>query len=581
MSDIVARLRMRLDREAGMENLDQVVEKYGRVGGEPFSFSGHEFQREIIRDTSARISVRKCSQVGLSEIMVQKLLSMAASLRHVRIIFTLPTQTMAASFSKDRVDGAIEQSDFYSGLVERANNSASQKKMGSNTIYIGGTFGANAAISIPAEVVICDELDFSNPIVIGKLNSRLRHANMVDKHGNRGLRYYFSTPTIDNYGIDAEFQKGSKKYYQVKCKKCNEWQVPSFQTSFRIPGYEDSMDKFDRGVAYELADKLDGTTMRCQKCDGDLFESLMDADNRQWVAMHPDRNDASYQVSPFDLPSYNTPPAIVKQIMDYPLKSDFMNFVIGESYSDANNSFITDEVFKNHLRKVDVLMYLASIVTATTVMGVDVGRVLYLTIGIPMGRKLHICYAEKIHNTREQPGAAEVIKRFDFFKCAFGVVDSMPDISLANELTRMRDMVAAVYVRDIKGAKFFEEKANEPVVNIARTKGLTFLLDKHNGADILYPKADGMIDEIFTHLSTTHKIRSQNTDGSFDESFRASSTEDHWVHSLLYCMVASEAKFGLGYEGAGIMAPVSVGRVQLGSAHVETEPDPYKKYMVW
>ena len=81
MSDVVARLRMRLDREAGMRQLDETVLKYGHANGQPWSFKDHEFQREIIRDTSSRISVRKCSQVGLSEIMVQKLLAMAASLR--------------------------------------------------------------------------------------------------------------------------------------------------------------------------------------------------------------------------------------------------------------------------------------------------------------------------------------------------------------------------------------------------------------------------------------------------------------------------------------------------------------------
>lgn len=72
--------------------------------------------------------MRKCSQVGLSELMVQKVLAMCATMQHTRIIFTLPTRDMAMPFSKDRFDGAIDQSDFYSGLVERASNSASQKR---------------------------------------------------------------------------------------------------------------------------------------------------------------------------------------------------------------------------------------------------------------------------------------------------------------------------------------------------------------------------------------------------------------------------------------------------------------------
>ena len=133
-SDLLAlsdRLRMRFDRESGMTALDETVLKYGYVQGNRFSFHEHEFQRQIIKDTSSRISIRKCSQVGLSEVMVQKLLAMASSMRHVRIIFTLPTKEMASSFSKDRIDGAIEQSDFYGSLTTAGTNSSSQKKIGS------------------------------------------------------------------------------------------------------------------------------------------------------------------------------------------------------------------------------------------------------------------------------------------------------------------------------------------------------------------------------------------------------------------------------------------------------------------
>lgn len=580
MSDVVARLRMRLDREAGMRQLDETVLKYGHANGQPWSFKDHEFQREIIRDTSSRISVRKCSQVGLSEIMVQKLLAMAASLRHVRIIFTLPTKEMATSFSRDRVDGAIDQSDFYSGLVEKANNSAAQKKIGSCMVYLTGTFGSNSAISIPAEVVICDELDFSNHVVIGKLNSRLRHAQIVDENGNRGLRYYFSTPTVDGFGIDAEFQKGSQKYYQVKCKCCNHWQVPTFNQSFRVKGFDDAMEKFSREDAHHLVDTLDQTKMHCEKCDADLFPSLIDPDHREWVAIHPGRGDQSYQVSPWDLPHYNTPNAVVKQVADYPLKSDFYNFVLGIPFSDATNSFITDDLYKMTVRTVDPIGYLAGLVTQHTVMGMDVGKICHLTVAISMGKKIHIVWAEKIKNTRDLPAAPEVIKRFDYFKCAFMCVDSGPDITLVNTLVQQREIKAVVYVRNINGPKFFEEKSNEPVINVDRTKSLTFMLDKHNSQDIQYPKNDAITNEIFEHLKTTKKIRRQNTDGTITEMFQATSSVDHWVHSIHYAMIAAEVKFGLGYVGVGIHAPVSVTPVTVGKTHKE-EVDMFSKYMVW
>ena len=207
-----SRLRMQLNRDEGLRELDKVVLKYGRVGGKPWSWKDHEFQLEIIRDTRSRITVRKCSQVGLSEVMVQKTIAMAATMQHIRIIFTLPTRDMAMPFSKDRFDAAIDQSDFYSTLVQKAQNSASQKKIGTCTLYITGSFGANSAISVPAEVVISDEVDFSNEVVLGKLNSRLRHAHLVDEMGNRGMRMNFSTPTVDDYGVDAGVKGGDKRY---------------------------------------------------------------------------------------------------------------------------------------------------------------------------------------------------------------------------------------------------------------------------------------------------------------------------------------------------------------------------------
>ena len=95
---VTERFRMALNREQGMQNLDQVAEKYGMVEGEPFTFGDHEFQREIMRDTASRIDVRKCSQVGLTEMMVQKVLAMMATMRNVRIMFSQPTKEIAVKF---------------------------------------------------------------------------------------------------------------------------------------------------------------------------------------------------------------------------------------------------------------------------------------------------------------------------------------------------------------------------------------------------------------------------------------------------------------------------------------------------
>lgn len=553
------RMRMRLDRQSGLSNLDQTVLKYGYVEGERFSFEDHEFQQQIIKDTSSRIAVRKCSQVGLSEVMVQKLLAMAASLRHVRVIFTLPTKEMATAFSKDRIDGAIEQSDFYKGLTTAGTNSASQKKIGSSHIYVAGSFGANQAISVPAEIVICDEVDFSNPIVLGKLNSRLRHAKNIDEHGYRGIKYMFSTPTVHGFGVDNDFQRGDQQYYQCKCEHCETWVLPTIE-DFRIPGWDKPIAEFSS----EHVDSHDvsKTIMVCNNCGKDLYNSLCTPERRQWVATFPERNERSYQVSPWDVPKYNTPVEIIRQVADYPLKSDFYNFVLGLPYTDSQNSFNTSREHQLLVMNLQKMHYLSSVVRSTMVAGLDVGKYCHLIVGLPVGHQLHVVYSEVIENSRTSPAAPKIIERFDFYNCAIMVVDSGPDITLVNTLTATRENIfASVYVNSIRGPQLFEEKSNQ-IVNVDRTKALSYLLNKHNSGDILYHSgAEG----IFKHLATTVKIRKNNPDGTITERFTASTKNDHWVHALNYTMVAKEMRYGIGQGESKIYAPVEVTRLRVGS----------------
>lgn len=597
MSNLTARLRMRLDRAEGMRALDETVLKHGFVGGRPFSFKDHEYQQQIIKDPSARLAIRKCSQVGASEMMVQKILALCVALSYVRIIYTLPTNEFASKFSKDRFDTAIEQSPTYSGMVKAASNSASQKQIGTNMMYIGGAHSDSSAISVPATVVVNDEVDFSDAAVIGKLSSRLRHAEMEDEYGQRGIRYLFSTPTTDGTGVDLPFLAGTQAYYAVKCEHCETWQVPDFKSDFIVPGFDGLMKDFSKEDAIGV--DLSAARIVCPACRADLLSSLATPERRAWVEKYPGRPQKSYQISPWDVPKYNTPFQIINQITDYPLKSDYHNFVLGLPYSDSTNTFNTTDDFKRKQRQVTFAEpTLNSSRTApdglspfagNCVIGMDVGKVCHLTVALPDGRKLALPYMARIKNERESPALQEILAIHDYFRPRRMVIDAGPDISLVNSLTKARDtVVAAVYVHTLKGPKVLQSKQpKEPVVNVDRTKSLTLLLNKHNAGDVLYPKNDAMTNLAFQHLSVTKKIRRPNADGTFTEMFVASSKEDHFLHSIHYANVAAEMEFGME-AGSGILAPVSVGVAAVGSNHFtrsltreEKELHAVKKLFVW
>lgn len=573
------RLRMRLNREEGLKALDKAVLDYGFVEGEPFSFEHHEYQIEIIKDTSQRISVRKCSQVGLSELMVQKTLATAALIPNIRIIFTLPTKEMAMSFSKDRFDNAILNSDHYSGLMAPGANGASQKKIGESMLYVGGTFGANAAISIPAEIIISDEVDFSNPTVLGKLNSRIRHARTVDEFGQRGFRSRFSTPTFHGYGIDIDFQKGDQRHYMCQCKHCNTWVLPSYESDMILPGYEGKiMDLRQEHVESNRFD-LDKAYIQCSHCKRNLYESLMDPTRRKWVAMITETlPERSYQVHPWDVPLYNTAPAILRQISDYPLKSDFMNFVIGLPYSDAENTFMVGEAYKRQVSDVDMWIFRNCIIKASTVGGMDVGKTCHLTVLARVGPSLwHAVWMEKIVNTKANPATPEVLARYDFYRMVKLCIDAGPDITLVNLLLAAREgITSVVYVPEIRGPIPIAEKMDGDVINADRTKTLTLTMNRHNAGEIHYPHRDDVKNEVFDHLETTKKLREKNPDGTFSEKFIKTSKVDHWVHSLNYANIATLACDLLGLATVYHAVP-SVGSVKVGGTAADKLESDKKK----
>lgn len=573
------RFRMALNRDEGMQQLDRIVLDYGYVDGEPFSFKDHEYQIEIMRDTHSRIAVRKCSQVGLSELVVQKSLGLSAVLKNNTIMFSLPTKEMATKFSKHRFDGAIEASDYYSGLLGAGDNSAGMKKLGTSHIYIIGTYGDKSAISTPAEMIFSDEVDFSNPIVLGKLNSRIRHAKALDARGNRGYVYRFSTPTAEGFGIDVDFQKGDQRYYLCKCEHCEHWVEPHYLRDFVIPGWDKSLLDFSRDNLDDPRYDTESAHILCSHCKRDLFTSLCNPARRQWVAKKPDNWNHSYQVNPWDVPAYNTPQNIVRQYGDYPLKSDFFNFVLGLPFSDNDNSFQTDDVWRSQVCDVDLWLFQNCVVRYGTVGGMDVGKTCHLVVKIRAGTGWHIIWMEKIHNTQQSPATPAVLERFDFYGMRKLCIDSGPDITLVNLLTSAREGIQAVVYTTVGGYMAIEEKKAGDIINADRTKTLTLLMQDHNAGKLHYPHADQLKIELFQHLATTKKIREPGADGVMKEKFVKSDKQDHWVHALNYANIAGLACELLEGTAEGAALP-SVSTVRLGSKPRETPEEVEKGHVL-
>ena len=100
-----------------IEELSRWVSENTFLEGRPYSYKYHEYQKKILDCPAREVVIRKCSQVGISEIAVRRSLGLAGMLSNFTIIYTLPTATFASVLTKTRVNPVINESPYLSSIL--------------------------------------------------------------------------------------------------------------------------------------------------------------------------------------------------------------------------------------------------------------------------------------------------------------------------------------------------------------------------------------------------------------------------------------------------------------------------------
>ena len=245
LEGFVDRVMAMADKATALKRLPTWMKKHLRLDGRPYTFRDHEMQEAIAADQHPHIVVKKCSQIGLTELQLRLAAAIAAVTRS-RIIYVFPSAEFAVKVSTDRFTPIIDDSPMLRGMQHADAKAAKMRKLGNSTVYFQGASGTSQAISIPAQYLIIDEKDFCNQVVLSQFNSRLRHAPEDLATGLRGHVREFSTPTLPNYGVTKDFKASDQKSYTVKCSSCNTTQVPDYYQDYVIPGYTGSIENFDK-----------------------------------------------------------------------------------------------------------------------------------------------------------------------------------------------------------------------------------------------------------------------------------------------------------------------------------------------
>lgn len=559
--DYITRLKAEVGRTPYLESMVQWVADNTMLNGKQWSAKDHEYQVDIANCTANDVSVSKSAQVGMSELSVRAMLAYMSVVSNTTAIYVLPSAAFALKFSKARILPILETSPALTENLVRGSDAADYKRFRNGSdLYLVGSRGQQQAISIPANMLITDEVNYCNQQALATFTSRLQHAE------NGGIKRRFSTPTVEGYGISKSFAESDQRHYLAKCDHCNTWNNPDYLKHCRIPGWDDHLYMFEKEDLHDPNVKIGEIDIYCEKCD----EKLNLFGKRQWVARYPNRDKVGFSISPDCVPKYRPPLVVFRALADYSTKADWVNMALGKPYSDETSSASLKALEKFS----DLKPVMPSEGATACIAGIDVGKTSWITIGKRVGPEVHILYAESIRigddGTMLLERVSELFKIYGVYKA---VIDSAP---FADTVLRLiskfsHGCVTACYYRKfMTGKNMLGMDYNEAAstIGVDRTKMFDRLIKSVNLGRIHFGRFPEL-RTVQTHICNIKKVE------SFDDKETLVATwtsigPDHYAHALQYLMLAS-SMVEIGMQITGVPSVPSMARVVIGSAD-STQP---------
>jgi hypothetical protein len=196
------------------------------------------------------------------------------------ILWVMPSETLAKSFSETRLIPVIQATEATKEMIPTGSARHSFKKLqmqlgGSVLNLVGSNSPANLA-SRPVRVFIADEVDKFDSGGNGEADA-LNLGEQRTKQFSRPLRVKTSTPTLTDGLIWQEFLKGDRRRYFVPCPRCGKSVVLIWNkhfTTFPLTGDEacikwDDAAKRNNGT-WDLDRVHRSARMSCPHCLGDI-----------------------------------------------------------------------------------------------------------------------------------------------------------------------------------------------------------------------------------------------------------------------------------------------------------------------
>jgi hypothetical protein len=295
--------------------------------GTKLDFSEHPYLELIYEDWHPTQCYYKAAQVGMTQTTTGKLLYFA--MKHpITGIYTMPTQNQVERYSTSRFNKIISHSPVVKAAL--TTNNAGFKVIADSQIYFSGTFNEQQAISVPADIRIHDELDFSKDDIVDLYEERLAVSEWK-------ISWMYSTPTILKFGVHALWLQSDQRHWFVKCSSCGRWQRIRYDIGHEKHNMRE-IKRHGRHIRWFYG---------CTKCDTELDRRV-----GRWVTKKPSNSAKSH--------GYAVPQTIVPIISAEELKDKeekarrkgqikkFHNFNLGEAFTQGK-TLITKELIRSRM----------------------------------------------------------------------------------------------------------------------------------------------------------------------------------------------------------------------------------------
>lgn len=527
------RLHAALFNTYNLQDVVRYIETNTYLGGDRYSFKDHEFQKDIISDTTRDVYVQKCAQVGLSEIMARYVVGLCRIMPYFSAILTMPYSGDAVKFVKTRINPFINESPDLKAAMDPDLDNTEIKGIGTSLLYARGTSGETAALSVPADLLVHDEVDRSDPLTLAQYQSRIKHSRWK-------LTRLFGTPTVDGVGIALAMKSARRKRHMVKCSCCNHWFAPSYHTDVVIPDYTGEKRDITKDNINTL--RWREAAWVCPACG--RLPSLQ-PEHREWVVENPKDNfDAvGYYVTPASVPNIVPASQIVLESTKF-VWSEFCNQTLGETNSDRNEELTREDIV--------ACQYNEGTLESASLhcIGGDMGNICHIMVG----RLTNEGQLLVIHRERVPMGQFE--ERLRVLKQKYHVLttvlDAFPHTDTVLRLQKIdKNLFGGVYHSSKRLATYAIVKAEEdekkgrlPITQASIQRNINFdqVMELFKKRNLVWAAGDPSSAELFiSHCLDMKRKQTIDRDGEMVYDWvKSAQGQDHFMHALGYLHVACQ-----------------------------------------